>query len=356
MLVSSTCYQSREAAIPATRAAKAAILATRAAKRRYLLPEPRSGDTCYQSRRRRRYLLLEPPKAAIPATRAAKRRYLLPEPPKAAIPATNYLIFPYFLMLLQKTFLLACASLLFLFSACEPTVQTASLTERIEKTRNAPLRTEGSNVPIINTANETTVRELFAKFPLEQLQGIGFRTISKKMRAELDEIGQAVPFLMTVDKHTMQLREQYQQEDDEAETRDVANFAFFTRKDSKEYTVFVEELSASRQALNKEKILSQRFFRFDGKNWTEITNTTRLPQINMLFEQVLADASVQNISKTANNIIFALKPSLERADLIEVSINDNANLPGEVPIFDIKMIWNGEKFLIHQSNQLTAAN
>jgi hypothetical protein len=161
---------------------------------------------------------------------------------------------------------------------------------------------------------------------------------------------------MTVDKHTMQLREQYQQEDDETEIRDVANFAVFTRKDSKEYTVFVEELSASRQTLNKEKILSQRFFRFDGKNWTEITNTTRLPQINMLFEQVLADAAVQNISKTANNIIFALKPSLERADLIEVSINDNANLPGEVPIFDIKMIWNGEKFLIHQSNQLTAAN
>jgi hypothetical protein len=259
-------------------------------------------------------------------------------------------------MLLQKTFLLACASLLFLLSACEPTIQPTSLTDQIEKTRNAPFRTEGSNVPIINTANETTVRELFVKFPMEQLLGVGFRTISKKMRAQLVEEGQAVPFLATIDKHTMQLREQYQQEDDEAEARDVANFAVFTKKDSKEYTVFVEELSTTRQTLHKEKILSQRFFRFDGKNWTEITEQTRVPQVNMLFEQVLADASAQNTTKMANNIIFALKPSLERADLLEVSINDNANVPGEVPIFDIKMLWNGEKFLIHQTNQLTAAN
>jgi len=44
----------------------------------YLIPEPRSGDTRYQSR-----------EAAIPDTRAAKRRYQIPEPTKSAIPDTR---------------------------------------------------------------------------------------------------------------------------------------------------------------------------------------------------------------------------------------------------------------------------
>jgi hypothetical protein len=57
---------------------------------KYLLQEPRSGDTYYQSRRSRRYLLPERAKPAILTTRAAKRRYLLPERAKPAILTSFY--------------------------------------------------------------------------------------------------------------------------------------------------------------------------------------------------------------------------------------------------------------------------
>lgn len=250
----------------------------------------------------------------------------------------------------------ACLGAATFLASCEPSThdKTVQNIQKMDMSRGqeSVTRTDGREVTINNATTLQTALEAFVKFPSELFHSQGFRTLTKKLKQELAEKGNAVPFVLDATNHVLQLREAFQQEDDDTEERDIADIAVFTKKGSAHIMLYVCESSISRLATAQPKIRAQHFWHFDGKNWQDASPRLPLPQPQDFYE------ILPKSSETPTNAQFSPKVELSAAadapDIVQVRLSAAAGDKSKTEIYRLQLRWNGETFLLQQQNALQA--
>ncbi len=240
------------------------------------------------------------------------------------------------------------------FAGCDSSVhdKTIKSIEKMDMSRGQEsiTRTDGREVTINNATTLQNALEAFVKFPSEQFHALGFRTLTKKLKQELADKGNAVPFVLDATNHVLQLRESFQQEDDDAEERDIADIGVFTQKGKPQIMLFVRESSISRSATAQPKVKAQHFWFYDGKNWQDASAKIPLPQPQHFYE--LAAKEELNPTSAQFSPSVELMPLADSPDLIQVRLNGNTHDKSKVEIYRLQLRWNGETFVLHQQNAL----
>jgi hypothetical protein len=240
------------------------------------------------------------------------------------------------------------------FAGCEPSAhdKTIKTIEKMDMSRGqeSVTRTDGREATINNATSLQNALEAFVKFPSEQFHALGFRTLTKKLKQELADKGNAVPFVLDATNHVLQLRESFQQEDDDAEERDIADFAVFTQKGKPQIMLFVRESSISRLNTDQPKLRAQHFWFYDGKNWQDASARIPLPQPQHFYELAAKEELSPTNAKFSPNV--ELMPLADSPDLIQVRLHSSNYDKNKVELYRLQLRWNGETFLLQQQNAL----
>lgn len=227
-----------------------------------------------------------------------------------------------------------------LFISCNNT-QTENVEEPVTVGENEtpPLNSRASQ------ARAITVENIFVKLPEEAFQAEGWQNMSTKERRYLLSKGSLDAFEASVQDNQIEIKERFQNEDDNNERAAVVEMVVF-RHDKEDYNiVFMGQKYVHENKRKSDEFISMNFWRFDGRHWHEISKD--IPKISTadFFEEDFKLSSVEEdhiIVSPNEEYDNELSASLSYDKYLDYGLTPDQLVTNER--FFVNLIWNGQMF------------
>lgn len=214
----------------------------------------------------------------------------------------------------------------------EPLTKPTLKPMQVDTSANSQDRAEP--LPFKNKTQNKELKDIFMKIPNENWQTAAFKNIDKNIKQQLLDNQLVTPFAVETDRHTLQLKELFQSNDDDKEQQNVAEIAVFTYKNEQKWLVFMAEKLISKNKPDAPRLIKQSFWDFDGKIWVDVTKSIPTISESMFFDSpILSNSKSENILLNSNS----KKPDILIANVPEKYSNQDVQ-------HHIQLEWDGEKF------------
>jgi len=197
-----------------------------------------------------------------------------------------------------------------------------------------------------------TSEQIFLRLPQEVIKLEGFEKMTLKHRKELLQKGSLGDLRAEIKNHYLSVRENFENEDDDNERAAILEMTIFQHSEEDYILVYVLQKYSSEDKLLGDELLSQGFWKYDGKEWT--VETAAIPTITtaMFFDKGF------NLSKVKEDFITwtpaaindrTLTASLSYDKYAKFGLKPETLIKNETHIINI--IWNGQLFEVQRKPQ-----
>lgn len=199
-----------------------------------------------------------------------------------------------------------------------------------------------------------TAEELFLRVPNEAIQLEGWDKLSVKNRKELIQKGRIDALSATIDGNHLSIVEQFQNEDDETERAASLDIVVFRHSEEETNIIFVGQKYIHEDKRRSDELVSQKFWQYDGKNWSDITASIPTIETNMFFDKDF------DVRAATEHFILLGAAKINENTLSATLLYENYGKFGIKPekmitneSYAMNLIWNGQSFeLQRKPNQL----
>lgn len=203
----------------------------------------------------------------------------------------------------------------------------------------------------LNVRNMTS-EHIFLRLPQELIKLEGFEKLNAKYRKELLQKGSLGDLRAEVKNLHLDIKESFENEDDENERAANLEMTIFQHSEEEYILVYVLQKYSNEDKSMGDEVLSQGFWKFDGKEWT--TETAAIPTITtaMFFYKGF------DLSKVKEDFIFWTPAAINDRTLTASLCYDKYAKFGLKPETLVKnethvvnLIWNGQLFEVQRKPQ-----